>query len=332
MHTRSSISTTVASSIQSNTGVGGRAGRKSKRSERLSTRDGQGDGVRRAWPKKVASPQVDRNKIRPTHFLALPLNNHPTLRAKIGTFQNALLAEGHPNPGTSQVRRSSTPIGGLDKSIVIDPRRLHLTLGVMALEADDSDPRPSASTSIPTKKTPQTALALLASLRPHILNILNRDESVKVTLNEMGWFPEGRGNGQGKNVLFIGPGSVEGQKLWAVSDLIHQRFKQEGYITETRPLKLHCTILNTSHRKPRNFRLGLDIEDVLASDAMRKLLAGTASETLANAGKVKVDSLGTYDVREVQLWVMGSHGPDNEYVSCGGISLSQGNRYYSGRV
>jgi activating signal cointegrator complex subunit 1 len=58
------------------------------------------------------------------------------------------------------------------------------------------------------------------------------------------------------------------------------------------------------------------------NDAIRKLLAGDASETLANAGKVKVDSLGTYDVREVQLWVMGSHGPDNEYVICGGISLS----------
>jgi hypothetical protein len=40
---------------------------------------------------------------------------------------------------------------------------------------------------------------------------------------------------------------------------------------------------------------------------------------LANAGKVKVDSLGTYDVREVQLEA------DKE---CGGISLSQGNRYY----
>ena len=55
---------------------------------------------------------------------------------------------------------------------------------------------------------------------------------------------------------------------------------------------------------------------------MREILRGNASETLANAGKVEVDSLGTYDVREVQLWVMGSHGPDNEYVSCGGISLS----------
>ena len=87
----------------------------------------------------------------------------------------------------------------------------------MALEADDSDPSPSTSASTPTKKTPQTALALLASLRPHILAILNGDESVKVTLNEMGWFPEGRGNGKDKNVLFFGPGSVEDHKLWAIS-------------------------------------------------------------------------------------------------------------------
>ena len=142
-------------------------------------------------------------------------NNHPSLRAKIGTFQNALLAQGRPNPVTSQVPGPSAPIGGLDQSIVIDPRRLHLTLGVMALEADDSDL--SQSTSTPTKKTPRTALALLASLRPHILNILNGDKSVKVTLDEMGWFPEGRGKGKGKNVLFFGPGSVEDQKLWAVS-------------------------------------------------------------------------------------------------------------------
>jgi len=32
-------------------------------------------------------------------------------------------------------------------------------------------------------------------------------------------------------------------------------------------------------------------------------------------------ALGTYCVREVQLWEMGSHGPNNEYVSHGGIVL-----------
>ena len=42
----------------------------------------------------------------------------------------------------------------------------------------------------------------------------------------------------------------------------------------------------------------------VCSNVMRKLMAGDASETPANAGKVKVDYLGTYDVREVQLWVI----------------------------
>lgn len=31
--------------------------------------------------------------------------------------------------------------------------------------------------------------------------------------------------------------------------------------------------------------------------------------------------LGTVKVNEVQLWVMGSRGPNNEYVNCGGIVL-----------
>jgi len=32
-------------------------------------------------------------------------------------------------------------------------------------------------------------------------------------------------------------------------------------------------------------------------------------------------NLGEFHVGEIQLWMMGSHGPDNEYISCGGISL-----------
>lgn len=32
-------------------------------------------------------------------------------------------------------------------------------------------------------------------------------------------------------------------------------------------------------------------------------------------------NLGIFNVEEIQLWVMGSHGPNNEYISCGGIVL-----------
>lgn len=31
--------------------------------------------------------------------------------------------------------------------------------------------------------------------------------------------------------------------------------------------------------------------------------------------------LGTYHVNQIQLWKMGSFGPNGEYVSCGGIEL-----------
>ena len=32
-------------------------------------------------------------------------------------------------------------------------------------------------------------------------------------------------------------------------------------------------------------------------------------------------NLGVFVVKEIQLWVMGSHGPNNEYISCGGTVL-----------
>ena len=190
-------------------------------------------------------------------------------------------------------------------------------------------------------------------------------------------------------------------------DLVHQAFKDAGYLTDTRPLKvwyiyivtarissflmtkLHCTILNTSHRKNR-FRQPFSYSDILASDALRFLcghagdsnsqsvateansfahpeaeLAETATiqegkptgsipdnlsislpqpntsssnpdphfkvslnistkskghSVMNNPTYVSVN-LGVFPVEEIQLWVLGSHGPNNEYVSCGGMLL-----------
>ncbi|KAF8055142.1 hypothetical protein FPV67DRAFT_868325 [Lyophyllum atratum] len=138
----------------------------------------------------------------PTHFLAIPLNTNPTLRSRVNAFQTHLLQPGAVPDGTR-----NAPIRGLDKSIMIDPMRFHLTLGVMALDeeagiedekdstgkADPPHPNapppgplhPSASpTPVPTsppaerQKPPQpartvsTALALLRSLGPQIDAIL----------------------------------------------------------------------------------------------------------------------------------------------------------------
>jgi hypothetical protein len=42
--------------------------------------------------------------------------------------------------------------------------------------------------------------------------------------------------------------------------------------------------------------------------------------SVKNPPSVSVN-LGVFIVEEIQLWIMGSHGPNNEYISCGGIVL-----------
>ncbi|KAF8060269.1 hypothetical protein FPV67DRAFT_1707687 [Lyophyllum atratum] len=68
---------------------------------------------------------------QPTHFLAVPLHTNPTLRSRITAFQTHLFQPGAHPDGTRKAL-----IRGLDNSIVIDPMRFHLTLGVMALDEE----------------------------------------------------------------------------------------------------------------------------------------------------------------------------------------------------
>ena len=90
----------------------------------------------------------------------------------------------------SKVVKSSL-VEGLDSSILIDPRRLHMTLGVMALEQDDDSVHPTeaSETSIAQghlpKKTVSSALYLLNSLKPRISEILKFDKGIKVPLEIM---------------------------------------------------------------------------------------------------------------------------------------------------
>ncbi|KIL57184.1 hypothetical protein M378DRAFT_88218, partial [Amanita muscaria Koide BX008] len=173
---------------------------------------------------------------------------------------------------------------GLDSSIVIDPRRLHLMLGVMACSSERNS------------MTVQAALDLLHTLRPSIAEILNGSPSVKVRLDTMDVLKSNNVEGNmNAHVLFLGPRGVneEDTRLWDVCS------ESAGFVTETRPLKLHCTILNTSHRRPRG-NIPFSYSDILASD---------------------VFNFGTYDIGRVELWEMGSHGHNNEFVSCGGIGF-----------
>ncbi|KAF6759265.1 hypothetical protein DFP72DRAFT_151151 [Ephemerocybe angulata] len=321
-------------------------------------------------------------KIRPTHFIALPLNHHESLRNDIASFHSSLLAH-------------DPPIQGLDKSIVIDPRRIHITLGVMALEKDIKETTPpqqpasnggepleqagtpaEADEENAPKLTISSALALLESLKPQISTILTssgttESKKVYVPLDVLDVFPPG--STEKANVLWVGPDhkkqkvsrNEEWKVLWRICDLIHTTFKSQNYITDARPLKLHCTILNTSHRKPRrgggfSFKevgettealesFGVNGIEISGLNLDNEVKEGSASQpgstilssapTVAHVDDIVASprpantprrwpksspipvNLGSWEVGTAELWVMGSRGANNEYVSVGGIKL-----------
>lgn len=100
--------------------------------------------------------------------------HHPALRTRISTFTDSLLM-------------SEPPIPGLDPSIIIAPRRLHLTLGVMSLTpaapANEGTGALAGAASglqsaegVGQAKTLEAARNLLASLRPRVLELLQRSD------------------------------------------------------------------------------------------------------------------------------------------------------------
>lgn len=281
---------------------------------------------------------------RPTHFIAIPLHTNPILNTKIRTFQEQLLQT-----------NNMTTIHGLDRSIVIDPIRFHLTLGVMTLVQDSA---PHGDTEERSARTVSSALALLRSLKPQVDAILiggsdgsgSGDIGLDVLLDAVDIMPgakratgkdmEGRAQSSSQrdelwaNVMYLAPRETgdAGVKLRRIADLVHSKFKQEGYITETRPLKLHCTILNSSKRRPAHKRGPFSYSDILTANVLRPLLSAPSSSTTstgmpsqtrfrnrsrANATRVSIDLPDTVRVRELALWVMGSRARDGAYVTVG---------------
>ncbi|KAM6493689.1 hypothetical protein JOM56_010050, partial [Amanita muscaria] len=100
---------------------------------------------------------------------------------RVHSFQHGLL-------------NGSTTITGLDPSIIIDPERLHLTLG-----------RWWQQRRVNTM-TVQAALDLLHTLRPSISEILNGSPPVKVRLDTMDVLKLSNVEGHlNAHVLFLGP-------------------------------------------------------------------------------------------------------------------------------
>ena len=132
--------------------------------------------------------------------------HHAELRDRMSAFTRSLL---------------DTPpaIPGLDESIVISPRRLHITLGVMSLADADSSPRPQSARRAPADaaqgqasgskpevapKTVDDALRLLAELKPRIKDLL-AGEPLRVALRHVDIMKPDRGDLARAHVMWAGP-------------------------------------------------------------------------------------------------------------------------------
>ncbi|KIJ45951.1 hypothetical protein M422DRAFT_250740 [Sphaerobolus stellatus SS14] len=288
---------------------------------------------------KTAKPP----KAQLTHFLSLPIGHHEALREKWANISSALL-------------KSTAPIQGLDESIILKPGSLHLTLGVLSLSStkppsspehvkiaeeaaiiedtlNGSTPGPvdSLSSSGAPKHTIDDALNLLQSLQAPLENLLAGKGDLMVALERMDVMrnkPNQRPDQS--HVMWAGPNldNDEGRRLSQACDLIHSTFKNAGMLEDDRPLKLHCTLINTVYRKEKSKgrdkrkrgkkRTPFSFSDVLSSPVLAHLLL---PEGIREEGQPVKIYLGSWSVNELQLCEMGSKDKDGVYKSIGAIPL-----------
>ena len=155
-------------------------------------------GNQRSRPPK----HPNNSKSRPTHFLALPIGHHPELRDAVSALTSSWLAH-------------DPPIEGLDPTIVINPRRLHLTLGVMTLASS----QPSQSNHDRDRDRETTvdlagATTLLASLAPRIRAVL-ANNPLRIPLGRLAIMQPDPARA---HVLYVDPDlrSPDGRRLRAV--------------------------------------------------------------------------------------------------------------------
>jgi activating signal cointegrator complex subunit 1 len=106
----------------------------------------------------------------------------------MATFEKALLEH-------------SPRVHGLDDKILVSPRRMHMTLGVMSLA---ESPRRNVNDHESNTKTVQAAIELLHQLRPQILEKLG-GETLQVGLNSMDIMRPERGDLTKAHVMWAGP-------------------------------------------------------------------------------------------------------------------------------
>jgi len=230
---------------------------------------------------------------------------------------------------TNALLSAEPAIPGIDRSIIIPARRLHLTLGVMSLQSSSRGAENSVSNNTqPRPPTLAYAISLLDQLKPQVMALLGQ-ERLRVAFRSLDIMKPERRDLERAHVMWVGPSADDDdtRRLKEVAELIHKTFKDAGLVVdEGRPLKLHCTVLNTIYRKPRaKGRQPFSYKSMLSSTALEGVIAGPPPGAVRGSdvhvkGPASVD-LGAWDIDEIQICEMGSWGPEGEYVCVGRCAL-----------
>ncbi|KAI0032919.1 kinase A anchor protein, partial [Vararia minispora EC-137] len=234
--------------------------------------------------------------------------HHADLRARIDTLTSGLLA-------------SDPPIVGLDPSVIVQPRRLHFTLGTLSLDSPAFSATASSSQEATQLNTLEHASALLQAVQPRIIKLL-AGRPLRIGLETIDMLqPERQRQGMAHVlVLCPDPKSDNGQRLRAVCDLVREAFSREGLLVNAKQsLKvrpLHCTIINTRYRRPRPKKARVPFSyTALPAPSAPAMDVHSAPQSQREKLLPIPTSFGSWQVDELQLCQMGSWGPEGEYIA-----------------
>lgn len=165
--------------------------------------------------------------------------------------------------GQSLLNDTNSPIPGLDESILVSPRRLHFTLGVMSLPSTSSVTDQAGSAGpLNQPRTVDDAVRFLQSLKPRVEDILrapvsgsaHQAQKIRVALNSMDVMKLERGGAA--HVLWVGP---KGGNSKDTSDEETNKFRQlcgtlSDPLNERKGWPLICLLAQISST-PRSKRL-----------------------------------------------------------------------------
>ncbi|KAK0490408.1 hypothetical protein IW261DRAFT_1431961, partial [Armillaria novae-zelandiae] len=102
---------------------------------------------------------------------------------------------------------------------------------------------------------------------------------------------------------------------------INQIFRDEGFIIDTRPLKLHMTLMNSTYRRPRlKCPQPFEYDAILHQAGVLEYFGVQESEY---ADLPLAVMMGSYEAPRVHLCNTGSWDKDGAYISCGSAPSSK---------